>query len=416
MQVFKFGGASVKDAESVKNVGAIIQRFGENNLVVVVSAMGKTTNALEEVYQLAQQKEVKKAQVAIQVIADIHKKVISDLLTQSDEALSWLEDEKTTLLEFVEQEHINLDAFNYDQIVSKGEFWSTKIIHYYLNEQKIINTWLDASSCIRTNSSHKEGKVDWQITEKAIQDRIKSGVYITQGFIGSDGKSTVTLGREGSDYSAAIFAYCLNAHNVTIWKDVEGLLNADPKWFNPTELIPKISFKEAIELSYYGASVIHPKTIQPLQNKNIPLYVKSFVNPDKSGTIIQRDPYSDHLVPSFIFKMNQTLLSITTRDFSFIVEENLEEIFGYFHSFGVKINLMQNSAINFSVSIDTSPKAMALIESLQEKYQVLYNEGMELITIRHFDETTIKRVMLNKELYLEQKTRHTCRLLVKDLG
>ena len=310
--------------------------------------------------------------------------------------------------------------FLYDQVVSLGEILSTKIISKFLKSTELRVEWIDARKIIRTNNCYRESEVNWSETEKLVNNCIdfkEVEIYVTQGFIGhTDDGETTTLGREGSDFSAGILAYCCNAESVTIWKDVAGMLNADPKWFDNTIKLDRISFREAIELSYYGASVIHPKTIKPLQNKQIPLYVKSFVNPNEEGTIIQASTADDHLIPSFIFKMNQILFSITPKDFSFLVEKNLSDIFSRLSQANAKINLMQNSALNFSILLDEDKIDVDQILSLfKDSYHVKFNGGLELVTIRHYDDSTINRVTVDKEILLQQKTRETARLIVRQL-
>ncbi|MBC8151703.1 MAG: aspartate kinase, partial [Bacteroidetes bacterium] len=308
----------------------------------------------------------------------------------------------------------------YDQIVSLGEIMSTQIVAAHLISVGVATQWADARRLIRTDTTFREGKVDWITTEAAILDvveRFPGQVMVTQGFIGQTATGeTTTLGREGSDYTAAIFAYCLNAESVTIWKDVPGVLNADPKYFDGTVLLERLTYQDAIELAYYGATVIHPKTIKPLQNKGIPLYVRSFLRPDQPGTVISQ--IEGHLpVPSFIFKVDQWLISLHPSDFSFIAEDNLSGIFGLFAAAGVKINLMQNTAISFTVAVDNNPdKLPGLLDALKQNFRVSYNEGLELITIRYYNHQTIDRVLENKTLLLEQKSRTTVQLVVKDRG
>jgi aspartate kinase len=304
-----------------------------------------------------------------------------------------------------------------------GEVLSTIIVEAYLREQELASTWVDARKIIRTDRVYRDAGLDWTKTQELVDSRLKplfvdNDCVIIQGFIGHTSEGfTTTLGREGSDYTAGILAYCLNAESVTIWKDVPGMLNADPKWFDNTIKLDKISFKEAIELAYYGASVIHPKTIKPLQNKQIPLYVKSFIEPKAAGTIIQASEEFDHLVPSFIFKMDQVLFSIMPKDFSFIAEDNLSAIFNTLSNCGAKINLMQNSALSFSFVVDQKKVNIQKIVSLFENdYKIRFNDHLELVTIRHYDQATIDRVTVNKELLLEQRTRHTVRILMKDKG
>ncbi len=311
--------------------------------------------------------------------------------------------------------------YEYDQIVSLGEIISTLIVEAYITTSGFSSKWMDARRLIRTNNTFRDAEVDWKRTEELIRTTVlpafdQTDIIITQGFIGHTPELlTTTLGREGSDFTAGIFAYCLNAENVTIWKDVPGMLNADPKYFDNTVKLDKISFSEAIELSYYGASVIHPKTLKPLQNKNISLFVKSFVDPQAEGTEIQSSGEFDHLVPSFIFKVNQLLISFRTRDFSFIVESHLSDIFNRLAEIGAKINLMQNSALSFSILVDTEKVNIeTILNTFQSDYEVRYNEGLELVTIRHYDQATIDRVTVEKDILLEQFSRQTARIVMKD--
>lgn len=421
MKVFKFGGASVKNAEAVKNVGTVINRYNEK-LLVVISAMGKTTNGLEKVVQSYIEQDGKTKDY-LKEIKDFHFTIIEELFPDSSHPV--YNDIHNT---FVEIEWEIDDAptreydYVYDQIVSIGELLSTKIVSAYLNKTGICNQWLDVRNIIQTDNTYRSAKVDWKQSENLAHKNIpglfseNQNVVITQGFIGSSSELfTTTLGREGSDFSAGILAYCLNAESVTIWKDVPGMLNADPKWFDETKKLNNISYHEAVELAYYGASVIHPKTIKPLHNKNIPLYVKSFIDPESNGTVINENTSEDSLIPSFIFKMNQVLISISAKDYSFIMEDNLSHIFGIFSDFGIKINLMQNSAISFSVCVDfDEQKTLPLIEKLREHYKILYNDHLELVTIRHYDDKTIGRVTLNKKIIVEQKSRTTARFVMKD--
>ena len=311
----------------------------------------------------------------------------------------------------------------YDQIVSYGELLSTCIMHHYLTAAGITNRLFDARHLIKTDNNFREGSVDWNITPRNIQENVapyfkKHGhpIALTQGFLGSSFEGlTTTLGREGSDFTAAILAYALNATEMVIWKDVPGLLNADPKYFDNPIKIDTISFREAIELSYYGATIIHPKTIKPLQNKHIALRIKSFLDPDADGTIICEDFADDSLIPSFIFKVDQMLISILAKDFSFIAEHNLEHIFGIFARFGSRIHMMQNSAISFSVCVDNDPiKIPKVMEELKKDYRLRYNEGVELVTIRHYDQETINRVLVAKKVFMEQRSRVTLQMVVRD--
>lgn len=420
MLVFKFGGASVKDAEGVINLAQIVKRYPKEKLLIVVSAMGKMTNKLEaltraylhgeqeETHQLFEEVKAYHFGILEKLFPDHENPVYNDIANSFVE-IDWL----------IEEEPTDAPDYIYDQIVSIGEIVSTKIVAAYLNFAGHPTKWLDARNFIQTDNNYREGNVNWEKTEEEIKTGLspvlEHQIGVTQGFIGGTSENfTTTLGREGSDYSAAIFASCLNAQSLTIWKDVPGVLNADPKWFDETERIPQLSYHDAIELAYYGATVIHPKTIKPIQNKNIPLYVRSFLHPEAEGTDITASE-NQLPVPSFIFKVQQVLISIFPKDFSFIIEENLSDIFSLFHKHKVKINTMLNSAISFSVSIDEDPeKLQKLIEALSVQYKVKYNTGLELVTIRYYNQQTIDRVTVNKNILLEVKSRHTCQIVMKD--
>ncbi|CAM3462469.1 MULTISPECIES: aspartate kinase [Sphingobacterium] len=420
MQVFKFGGASVKDAESVRNSAKIISKYKGEALLVVISAMGKTTNLLEKLTREYYNNTGLQFQTLEEAKA-FHFQILQDLFPGGEHPIF---DEIANC--FVEIEWIleedPQDSYDYlfDQIVSMGELISTKIVAAYVAFIGEKVKWVDARDYILTDNTYREAAVDWSKTEEKIRAELPSildeYIVITQGFLGSTSENfTTTLGREGSDYSAAIFASCLNAENVTIWKDVPGVLNADPKWFEKTELIPELSYTDAIELTYYGATVIHPKTIKPLQNKKIALNVRSFVDPTSPGTII-RSTNQTLPVPSFIFKVNQIFISISPRDFSFIVEDNLRDIFNLFHEHRIKINMMHNTAINFTVSVDDTGKNLVdLINDLEQRFKVTYESGLELITIRYYNQETIDRVLVDKEVISELKDRYTCQLLVKKI-
>lgn len=423
MKVFKFGGASVKDANAVRNVSEILKLYKGEKLTVIVSAMGKTTNKLEEVVKAYSQNNQIQFNAHINDLYDFHENIMGELFRERHfHVFNAVEQIFEQLRHRFDQPFPDNFSFAYDQIVSLGEVISSHIVSAFLFEQGHSATWADARKLVRTDNQYQEGNVDWKKTEELIQSRFvpqfeKNDIQVTQGFVGHTPEGfTTTLGREGSDYTAGIFAFCANAESVTIWKDVPGMLNADPKYFDDTIKLEKISFREAIELSYYGASVIHPKTVKPLQNKNIPLHVKSFLNPQSEGTVIQESTEFDHLVPSFIFGMNQVLFSITTRDFSFIIEEHLSDIFNRLSSINAKINLMQNSALDFSILLDRSKvDPDKIVELFNDSYKVKYNEGVELVTIRHYDAATIARVTIDKEILVEQKTRHTARLVMKNI-
>jgi len=421
MLVFKFGGASVKDADAIRNVASILSLYPNKKLTVVVSAMGKSTNKLEEIVTALETKNQKLFVGLVDELESFHKDIMAALFPEKHfriyQTIEELFESLRSKFETVFSENI---SFEYDQIVSLGEVLSSQIVSAYLIEQDFSVQWMDARKLIRTDHSYQEGKVDWVKSEQLIQEKMmpafqEADILLTQGFIGHTAEGfTTTLGREGSDYTAGILAYCGHAESVTIWKDVPGMLNADPKYFSNTKKLDSISFKEAIELSYYGASVIHPKTIQPLQNRNIPLFVKSFLNPQADGTVIQASSSMDHLIPSYIFKFDQALYSFTPKDFSFIVEENLSVIFGKLSALNIKINLMQNSALSFSILVDQKKlKRDEFLSLFQTDYEVKYNENLSLVTIRHYDEQTIEQVTQEKEIILQQRTRHTARFVLK---
>lgn len=421
MKVFKFGGASVKNADAVRNVASILLRFENEKIAIVVSAMGKTTNKLEEIVSALKLKNEKDFINAVDDLHLFHQDLIGELFPEGHYSLqNEIDDVFENLKERLRRPFSENYSFEYDQVVSLGEVLSSIILTTYLNEQGLRARLMDARQLIRTDNHYQEGNVDWNRTEQLMQEKLMpafadSDILVTQGFIGHTPEGfTTTLGREGSDYTAGIVAFCCNASSVTIWKDVPGMLNADPKYFSDTVKLDKISFREAIELSYYGASVIHPKTVKPLQNKGIPLYVKSFIDPVAEGTTIQETTDYDNLVPSFIFKADQTLISFTPRDFSFIVEENLGDIFTKLAQLRIKINVMQNSALNFSIATDGKKIDIEAIKTLFGKeYEVRYNDGLTLITIRHYDDKTIAKTTANREIILEQRTRQTIRFLVK---
>lgn len=420
MLVFKFGGASVKDAAGVINLAQIVSRYPEEKLLIVISAMGKMTNKLEDLYKAYLNGEEEKVRETFEAVKAYHFNIIGDLFPNHQHPI--YNDVANTFVEIdwlIEEEITDSPDYIYDQMVSIGEVISTKIVAAYLTETGLKAKWLDARNFIQTDNNYREGNVNWEKTEAAVQQELlpvlDHFIGVTQGFIGGTSENfTTTIGREGSDYSAAIFSSCLNADSLTIWKDVPGVLNADPKWFDETERIPQLSYHDAIELAYYGATVIHPKTIKPIQNKNIPLFVRSFLHPEAEGTDIT-NAENQLPVPSFIFKVQQVLISIFPKDFSFIIEENLSDIFSLFHKHKVKINTMLNSAISFSVSIDEDPeKLKKLIEELSVQYKVKYNTGLELVTIRYYNQETIDRVTVNKSILLEVKSRHTCQIVMKD--
>jgi aspartate kinase len=419
MIVFKFGGASIKDAEAVRILANIVAAYNDR-IIIVVSAMGKTTNALEKVtaHYFNNSTEL---QSALEIVESYHYNIINDLFADKNNPVyREIDGIFSKLKEKLGQEHSFQYNFEYDQIVPVGEILSTKIVDAWLKLSGIDSVWLDIRKYLKTDNNFREANIDWDLSGTLVKDAFNfssNKVYVTQGFIASTTSNlSTTLGREGSDYTAAVIAHILDIPNITIWKDVPGVQNADPKWFDNTVKIDKISYLDAIELAYYGTGVIHPKTIQPLQRKNIKLHIKSFLNPKETGTVIGNYTY-DKLVPSFIFKMNQVLIQIYPRDFSFIAENNLEKIFGCFAKYGLKINLMQNTAINFKVCVnDDHTRINPVINDLRNDFDVSYEPYLELITIRYYDDATIKRLMVNKDLLLEQRSRKTIQMVVRDLG
>lgn len=418
MKVFKFGGASVKNAESLKNVVNIIQHY-EDRLFIIVSAMDKTTNQLEEVVKTLLERNERSFESSVRLVEEFHRGIVADLsLPSSRELIEELKDLFDALRRRYNSPISAHFGFEYDQIVSLGEVLSSRILAATLKSYNIDAEWLDARQLIRTDNHYKEANVDWSETILKLQNCIKElpnkRIFISQGFIGHSSEGyTTTLGREGSDYSAAIVAYALDAENVTIWKDVPGMLNADPKYFANTQLLSSISYKEAIELAYFGASVIHPKTVKPLQNKNIPLLIKSFVNPLKEGTVIQQEQSKDKLVPSFIVKKHQILVTLFANDFSFINEDALAKIFERFYSNAIKINLMQNSALNFSTLLDADKVNMeALIELFKPEFSCRYNENVELLTVRHYTQEILEELLEGRIILLEQRSRQTARFVL----
>ncbi|GAA4972734.1 aspartate kinase [Algibacter aquimarinus] len=416
MQVFKFGGASVKDARGVKNLASVLKKVGHSKTLIIVSAMGKTTNALEFVVKNYFENKGE-LQSSIQDIIKYHNDILFDLFENEShpafKKVSNLFNELTAFLNSNKSPDYN---FVYDQTIGFGELVSTTIISDYLNSIQLKNEWLDVRDYIKTDNYYRRANVNWEDTQSLISSNFnKNTLNITQGFLGSDTNNfTTTLGREGSDYTAAIFAYCLNAESVTIWKDVPGVLNADPRYFENAQLLNKISYREAIELAFYGASVIHPKTLQPLQGKEIPLFVKSFLYPENSGTKIGKNVALEPLIPCFIVKKNQVLISLSSLDFSYIVEDNISHIFNLLHKYKMKVDVIQNSAISFSVCVDNIFNNLdKLLHHLKAKFKVTCNENVSLYTIRHYNDKVITEIESDKTVLLKQLTQETVQLVTK---
>lgn len=416
-KVFKFGGASVKDADAVRNMKAILDRYDES-LLVVVSAMGKTTNMLEKILQTARQNDGSLDYTILEPVYRYHETILDTLFFDKqhpvfDQVSQLLVD----LFEKLEETHLPYD-YHYDQTVSFGERLSSTIIAAYLNENGIKTKVLDARDFIITDTFFRNANVNWDETSYRIGtlrlSNDDSKITLTQGFIGSFEEHTTTLGREGSDFTAAIFAYCLDAKEVVVWKDVSGVLNADPKRFEHTQQFDRLSYSEAIELAFYGATIIHPKTIKPLQNKNISLKVQSFLDPNAPPTLIEAGNDNENYISSFIVKDQQVLVSIMSRDHSFMNEKNLHTLFGIFDLLNIHINLMQNSALSLSVCFDEdSTRLSSLIDSLKEHFIVRYNNGLQLFTIRNYTNGMEKEFIQDKEILLEQRSRTTFQLVCK---
>lgn len=418
MDVFKFGGASVNSTEGVQNFFKIVQSY-KNESLIVVSAMGKTTNALEQIVDNFFHKKIDLIQKQFEEIKAYHFGIIETLFSKDDtgsiEKIEALFNELNIYLQ--KPASLNYE-FEYDQIVAYGELLSTTIISEYLRQKGVKNKWVDIRRYLKTNDTFSEAKVDWELSRQLIPTAFTfqdTFIYITQGFIGGTSSNlTTTLGREGSDYTAAILANILDAQEVSILKDVPGVMNADPKWLPEAKQLKRISYQEAIELAFFGAKVIHPKTIQPIREKNIPMFVRSFINFHEQGTMVSTAPIEKSVkTPIFIQKKKQMLISIRPKDYSFVIEENLGPIFSMIAKHRLKVNLTQNSAISFSLCVDNSKNIDKLIEALKEDYEVRYNENLELITIRHYDPDSINQMTKARSILLEQKSRDTAQYVLE---
>ncbi|SEG25296.1 aspartate kinase [Halpernia humi] len=410
MKIFKFGGASVKDAEGIKNVAVVLETEHFSKCLIVVSAMGKTTNALEKVVQNYFEK--KDYETEVEKIKENHLEITSELFSENHPVLSEIAVFFDDINSFLRRNKSPNYNFVYDQVVGCGEMISSKILSEYLNDIQFKNNWIDARDYIKTDSQYREGLVNWEETEKNIKTLNNSECFVTQGFIGSDPNNfTVTLGREGSDYSAAIFAYCLDADHLTIWKDVPGVMTGDPRKFENVQLLSGISYEEAIEMAYYGASIIHPKTLQPLKQKNIPFFVKSFLNPKEAGTKVSVSDQNEY-VESYILKENQILIYVSTRDFSFIAEEHLSLIFSELAKNKIKISLMQNSAISLALCVEDKYNNINLLNSeLLKFFDIEIIKDVSLFTIRNADTSKLENFYANRKILLEQISQKTLQMV-----
>lgn len=415
MKIFKFGGASVKDAEAVKNLSGIVRK-SDTPLIIVVSAMGKTTNAMENLLDHYFRQDGRTTE-PLKAIYKYHREIIKGLFQTDDKAIEEFELMFNTLRDKINSDPSMTYNFEYDQMVSYGELFSTLIISAYLNSQGIKCQWVDIRKALKTDNNYREARVSFELSAPLIKKAFSgASVFVTQGFIGSTPNNlTTTLGREGSDYTAALLAYFLDASSVTVWKDVPGVLNADPKWFDNTIKLERLSYMDAIELAFYGASVIHPKTIQPLKKKNIPLLVRSFVDPEAEGTVISETTYNQ-LIPCYIFKIDQVLIDIYPTDLTFIAEENMQYIFSILAKHNLRINLMQNTAVSFRICVNNDTvRIPAVINELKDKFHVRPQNGLELITIRYYDQATLENVTREKEIILEQHTQDNIQMVVKNI-
>tara|TARA_B100001142_G_scaffold224968_1_gene223134 strand:+ start:1722 stop:2975 length:1254 start_codon:yes stop_codon:yes gene_type:complete len=415
-RVFKFGGASIRDIEQIKNVGRILLAFNEENLVVVFSAMGKVTNMLEDVVD----SYIKRTDVCISKlnkVKDFHLFILEGLFDKDHDIYNKINNLFLEIEWVLEVDPNEDSAYYYDQIVSVGEFLSTEIMSAYLLKIGFDNIWYDARDLIRTDNTYRNAKVDWGQTTMFIDSQIKDKHCITQGFLGCTSENfTTTLGREGSDFSAAILAFSLNAKELVIWKDVPGLMNADPAYFEDAELLERVSFDEAIELAYFGAKVIHPKTIQPLKKKSIPLRIKSFLNPTANGSRIIDEGAVKKEIPSYIIKKDQILISISDASLAFIIETHMSQIFSLLAFYAVEVNMMQNSAVSFSICVDNDKyKIPKLIQDLKDQFNVFYNDELTLYTVRNYTSKSLYNLVGDKEILLEQRTRNTFQVVLRDI-
>ncbi|MEL7119745.1 MAG: aspartate kinase [Bacteroidota bacterium] len=418
--VFKFGGSSLKNANGVKNVMHILKAYKGKHMVIVVSAMGKTTNALEKVVKLYMEKDPTRFQ-ALKEVKTFHYDILKELFSPNHDVFKVVDIFFEKIKEFIAQTSNQEYDFIYDQIIFLGEMMSSIIVSHYLKENELPVNWIDAREVIITDDIYREGWVNWQETNRRVKELMQPNInthqfVLTQGFIASNQEGyTTTLGREGSDYSAAIFSFCLDAAYMAIWKDVPGVLTADPRLFNNVEKLDRLSYKEAIEMTYYGAKVIHPKTIKPLQNKSIPLFVKSFIEPEGSGTLIS-DEVEDLYPPMVAVEKEQALMQISTRDFSFVAEHHMSRLFKEIADLRIQVNLMQNTAISFSICVnDIDDKVDQFMDRIQDTFKVMINRDLQLITVRHYTNEVIDNLKKGKMVLTEEKTGKTVQMVVKDI-
>lgn len=414
MKVFKFGGASVNSVERIRNLAAIVKRFSSDQLVIIISAMGKVTNELEKVVETFYEGNKDESLALFGAVKQYHTGIARELLQLPDECLAQLNDFFTEVEWLLHDKPVREFDYYYDQVVCAGELMSTSIVSRFLSEAGTDNRWLDVRDMMRTDNNFRDANIDWEVTSERVRQHItpENRIYITQGFIGAtDDNESTTLGREGSDYTAAIFANILDAESLSIWKDVEGVMNADPKLFPVTELIPELNFTEVIEMAFYGAQVIHPKTIKPLQNKGIPLHVKCFLDPSLPGTIIHDRPVR-HLPPVIVVKNGQALLQLKSRDFSFVGEEPISLLYRLFGQTKTRPNLIQTGAISVQVCMDDRSEKIAMVaEQASTLFDVQVEKGLSLLTIRHYTPAIVEELTKGKSVVLTQSTKQTIQVL-----
>lgn len=416
MKVFKFGGASVKDARGIRNL-AEITAGEKDKLVVVVSAFGKTTNALEQVLATWMAGDEGYRDL-LDNIYNYHISVVRGLFPEANPVKGRIDNSFALLREYLESAKKEGYDFNYDQIVSYGEIWSTIIVAEYLRNSNLNSEWIDIRGNLITDDRYRDADILWSESTARIKSVFNFNdrdIFVTQGFIGSTiAGMTTTLGREGSDYTGALLANILDAEKLVVWKDVPGLLNADPKWLDNAERLEEVSYREAVEMTFSGAKVIHPKTIKPLHNKNIPLHVKSFISPKEKGTVIVPETNFRHGFPVYVKKENQIMVSFLPKDFSFAMRENLSRVFYLFIKYGIKVNIVEASAVSIDVCLDDDRmRVESLINDLADEFSAVYNENVEMLSIRHYTPEAIERITSGREILLEQRTRNNVRFVVR---
>lgn len=419
MKIYKFGGASVRDAGGIENLAEIVSAV-KDELVIVVSAFGKTTDALEELLN-SWMKNDGGYRKHLDDVYNEHLSIAKALLAPGDPAIKRIHNSFAELREYLSREERSVYDYEYDQIVSCGEIWSTMLIAEYLNRRGLNVKWTDIRNKLVTDDRYREANILWGESYLRIRpafDLPEYSCYLTQGFIGATiAGQTTTLGREGSDYTAAVLATILDAESVTFWKDVPGLLNADPRWLPDVEKLEEISYREAVEMTFSGAKVIHPKTIKPLHNRNIPLYVKSFTDPQGSGTLVTKEPGLKITIPVFVRKENQVLLSLLPKDFSFVMGDNLSRMFQAFIKHGIRVNLIDASAVSINVCIDDErTKISNLLNDLKNEYSAVYNDNVEILSVRHYTAEALEKVSSGREILLEQRSRGMVRLVTRQPG